>query len=227
MKQSGMTLIETLIAMAIMALLMLMGTYAYQFIQDNWERNKKDFEIQFEHYKTWQLAQHSIMNTGPKIVRTEDGSTGFYFLGRENGFTGYTVSSVQRPWLPAIYRLFRERTGDTAAPWQLVYEEAVLESTLLVNGSQTLPFNYRKVIIKAENIIEFEYFGWESEQARTNATSVFEGELAKPTWFDSFDGLERKQHPLVVQVVIDDFLYPFVIADTSQQLTKELSPDEI
>lgn len=220
----GFTLVEVLLTMAILSMIMLTATYAYNFITQNWKRNQALYEKALLDYKSTTLAFRAVSDTQPKIVKGEQAPslqenrsrTGFYFLGRDNGFTAYTNTAAQNPAYPAVYRLFREQ--DANGKFSLIYEEAMLNDVLLTYSEQILPFSFRVTVASDLNALNFEYYGWRSANARMSADPETGDEMLSPEWFTEYDGMQRVQHPLVMQVQIDEFLWPIPVTDLSSEL---------
>jgi len=232
-KAHGFTLVEVLLTMAILSMLMLTATYAYNYITQNWKRNQQLYELELAQYKSATLVYRAVADTQPKLVKGAAiesalgtaSSNGFYFLGRDNGFTAYTNSAVQDPAYPAVYRLFREQSEN--GQFSLIYEEAMLNDVLLLRAQQNLPFSFRLTVATELNSLNFEYYGWASATVRMDAKSEAGMQLFTPEWFKQYDGMERAQHPLVVQVMIEDFLWPIPVLDLSSELlNRRLVGDE-
>ncbi len=219
----GFTLIELLITLAILSMVMFSGTYAYQFISQNWERNKQSYESALHEYQSSRLSFATLLNTSPKLVRSGE-DIGFYFLGRDNGFTAYSLTAVQDPDSPAIYRLFQEPDPEHAGKLQLVYEEAVLNDTVLTHPEQTLNFNYRVVLQRDLTSISWSYYGWQNFAQRLEATSEFAPPGLERTWRGEHDGFSTREHPVIIRVNIDGFLMDIEVPDRGQDLTNQLTP---
>lgn len=224
--QRGFTLIELIITLIILSLVVLSGTYAYQFMADNWERNRGNYEESLAQYQAWQLIYEAIENTAPKMVRDDEG-TGFYFLGRDNGFTGYTKTSVQAPEYPAVYRLIIEQSEVNEQGLQLVYEEAVLGQQILTNPEQQLPFNYRIVLYKNAEQLSFRYWGWESYKSRISNDIDISDTFSERQWFSQYDGFERSEHPQRIEISLDGLTWTISVPDITQELTQQVAPDDV
>jgi prepilin-type N-terminal cleavage/methylation domain-containing protein len=232
-KAHGFTLVEVLLTMAILTMLMLTAAYAYNFITQNWKRNQQLYERELAQYKSATLVYRAVADTQPKIVKGKATASlqgassrpGFYFLGRDNGFTAYTNTAAQDPAYPAVYRLFRERSDN--GQFSLIYEEAMLNNVLLTRAEQNLPFSFRLTVATGLNELNFEYYGWASAQAKMAADPETGNEFGSPEWFNEYDGMQRVQHPLVVQVIVEDFLWPIQVIDVSSELlNRSLREDE-
>lgn len=199
-RAQGFTLVETLISLVLISLVMLSAALAYQYFTQNWQRNQDKFTDVREDYRTWQLVHKVTQGIYPKVVLSDNDALGFYFLGRDDGFTGVASISVQDPNSSVVFRIFREPNDDDG--FRLVYEEAPLGSQSLERASQTLPFNFRRVLLENAADIQFRYQGWENLAVRSMAISA-EGmadTIAEPQWFAEYDGMQRSLHPLAIEI---------------------------
>uniref|UniRef100_A0A486XVY5 General secretion pathway protein J n=1 Tax=Rheinheimera sp. BAL341 TaxID=1708203 RepID=A0A486XVY5_9GAMM len=219
--------------MALMSLLMMTAAYGYSFIAENWQRNQAGYNKQIQAYIDWQLVQEASQNIVPKLVYSEAPvrhfqgipSAGFYFLGRDNGFTAYTAQSVQDPEAPAVFRLFREPDEKRPEHWQLVYEEAALNKVNLQHASQQLPFNFRRVLAQDLTNLTFTYQAWPSLAERMKFET--ENYSAKPElpWHSEFDGLSAAQHPLAISIVFNQQHWKIDIADLGYKQLAQLTTE--
>lgn len=217
----GFTLVETLISLVLISLVMLSAALAYQYFTENWQRNQGKFGEVRENYRTWQLVHRVSQAIYPKVVLSETNAPGFYFLGREDGFTGVATMSVQDPNSSAVFRIFREPNNENG--FRLVYEEAPMGEVPLERASQILPFNFRRVLLENAESIEFRYQGWENRQVRSDniAVDFLEGAASKPQWYPSYDGMERGVHPLAIEINAAGVRWFLTLPDIStQQLSR-------
>lgn len=208
MKSSrGFTLIELLISMAILFVLLALSMFGYQLFTSQWQKNNQRAELayqQLRHYELFSNAMHGIV---PYVVKS-DNSTGFYFLGREEGFTAITQTPIFNTSAPAVIRVFRE-TKDSGG-FQLVYEEASLKEQPLVSAEQSLPFSHRLVLIPQLDSITFRYYRRVLSDIELND----QGDTVKKfEWVFAHDGLETKKHPHQLEVNLAGFSWFFSIPD--------------
>lgn len=230
---TGFTLIEVLISTVLLSLLMLSASALYNYVSQNWQRNQQRYHKVLAHYKDWTLVQQSVNNTYPKLVYpaqpkkniSQNQIPGFYFLGRDNGFTAITLQSVQQPGHSAVYRLFRENDPQEPTKWRLVYEEALLDQLVLQHAEQELPFNFRRVLVSGLTDLSFYYKGWPSLNARLQQVSEFEVAEFSGDWVGSYDGLDTLQHPLEIKVSALSFEWLVAIADEKTRAQANLEPD--
>lgn len=215
-RSNGFTLIELLISMSLFSLLMLSALLAYDFMNQNWQRNKKAQQQATESYIQWQLLYDVVINTFPKLLYKDAASVlnsnsdvvGFYFLGREEGYTAVSATSIQRPESAAVYRIFKEPSHDGGNLWQLVYEEALLSEQLLVSSEQNLDFSFRRVLLANQMKIDFRYQGWRSSMEKITVLESSGVETSKlPDWHTSYDGFQTVLHPMSWQIVTDNWTW--------------------
>lgn len=216
--QLGFTLIEVLLAMALLMLLILTAGLVYDYVNQNWQRQQTAYQNAVNAHMDWRRMSRVVRNTYPRMVYADDpfqyfGAQsvppyGFYFLGRDNGFTGVSYMSVQDPEQPSVFRLFREPDPDEPELWQLVYEEAPLANVGLSYASVELPFNLRRVLRQGLEQIEFDYFAYPSFSHRQRSQLISLDSAAQregmPRWFEQFDGLETGEHPFRLRLRMDD-----------------------
>lgn len=211
----GFTLIETLIAMVLLSLLMISGALAYDYFSQNWQRNKGLADTTLERHHLLSLVQKVTQNTFAKVVRSDASEFGFYFLGRENGFTAVSRLSVQNPSASAVYRIFREPDGQGG--YQLVYEEAVLQESSLLDADQELPFNFRRVLYSNVGAIDFNYYGYASLTERNMTVAADMGDTYALEWFGDYDGMQRFLHPQSIQIDMNGFYWFIEVPDAVEE----------
>lgn len=219
----GFTLVETLIAMVLLSLLMISGAMAYDYFSQNWQRNKGLADKTLERHHLLSLVQKVTANSFPKVVRNGQNRLGFYFLGRENGFTGTSRMSVQNPDATAVYRIFREANG--RGGYRLVYEEAVLDHTYLKYAEQELPFNFRRVLYDNVEQINFRYYGYASLNERNQTIAGDAEDTYELVWFDEYDGLQRMLHPQAVHINLNGFNWSIEVPDAVEGAISRYTSD--
>ncbi|MDN7134490.1 PulJ/GspJ family protein [Pseudidiomarina terrestris] len=220
---SGFTLVETLIAMVLLSLLMISGALAFDYFSQNWQRNKGIAQDSGERHHLATLVQKVTRNTYSKAVYDDNERLGFYFLGRDEGFTAVSHISVQNPNASSVYRLFREPNGDGG--FRLVYEEAVLTAVYLRNASQELPFNFRRILYDNLEQIEFRYFGFQSLTQRNQTVSAEGPEQYSLEWFSEYDGMQRVLHPQGIEVNLNGFRWFIEVPDAVESALSRYTRD--
>ena len=199
-KSRGFTLVELLISFTIVMMILGIGFQGYRLYSNSWKKDLSQFSSTFEAYKTQDLFTLAVRGIIPYMVKAGD-KQGFYFLGREEGFTAVTLSPMFNAGASAVIRVFKEPLPN--GKFQLVYEEASLMGIVLVSPDQELPFQHRQVIMADLPAIEFGYFGIKSRQSLFDAISSSEGDIPAPEWHSAYDGLQAELNPAKVRIMID------------------------
>lgn len=202
--KSGFSLVELLLALSIMFAVLVLAATAYQLYTNSWKRDLSNIEQSYQRLRFNELMLDALQGIIPLSVTEVSGSNklGFYFLGREEGFTAVSASPIYNVQAPAVIRIFREQNENGSL--RLVYEEASLAEKPLIYSTQELPFSYRKVLLDNLNSLDFSYYGWANSQVRADSLAEFANEIGKG-WFAEYDGLIRKFHPDQIRIEIDGF----------------------
>jgi len=159
----------------------------------------------------------------PFIV-TSGVETGFYFLGRIDGFTAVTVSPIFAPEYAAVIRVFKE--VNPTGGFDLVYEEASLATTMLASLDTELPFSHRKIIFSNLHSVGFSYFSAPSIEQAFVVNS--HGELVdNKKWLNAHDGFEKKTQPSQIRIDLDGYLIFALIAERAKvQSSRNVGQDD-
>ena len=221
LRRGGFTLIELLIAITILSLVIGLATYSFSLFSRQWSERDLAARWGVSRLQRVELIARALEDAIPWLIRGESGRPGFYFLGRDEGFTFVTGSPIFADGTPAVVRLFREQVAD--GTWQLVYEEAPLRGLVLISADQVLPFKHRLIVVDRRREIAFRYFGWESIEAKASSGDDFS---VRPAWFAQYDGLTRVQHPQSIGISMGDIEAVFEIPSRSDSVLNRLWIDQ-
>ncbi|MFN6262862.1 MAG: type II secretion system protein J [Chromatiaceae bacterium] len=199
--RSGFTLIELLIATSIMFATLSLAMFGYQLYDKQWRKNKTGVEQAYLRYKSLDLLSNAIQGIVPYLVNSTD-KHGFYFLGDDQGFTAITQAPVVNSQFPAVIRVFAETDKDGVS--RLVYEEASLSKTWLIDAEQQLDFSERIIITQTRKPITFKYFVVPDVMTPTEFDSNDEL-IDRRQWLTQHDGLLAGTHPDELQIDIGGF----------------------
>ncbi len=191
----GFSLLEMIVAMAVLSLVIGIGTYAYALFIRQWDGHLGRFESAQSDYQRLEWLAAALEDTLPYVVRDDRGRTGFYFLGRDEGLTLVTMSPIFGVGEPALIRVFRE-PGETGG-WRLVYEEAPFAGVLLARANQRMQFRHRLVVARDIPMPAFRYFGWADLSSRA---VVAQSLTDARSWYDEYDGMQRRYHPEKIEL---------------------------
>jgi prepilin-type N-terminal cleavage/methylation domain-containing protein len=196
--QNGYTLVEVLIAMVILLSLMFTANYSYSLYSNYWVGRLGTFDRTVFYYQGLLQIKETIDASIPYIVTDSKQTHTFYFLGRSEGFTLVTTAPVFAQTVndAAVIRIFKEKTE---TGYQLVYEEAPLSDRLLFTLDQELDFKYRTVLMRTEQLIDFEYYGWKLREHKYSR-NTFPTESQQ--WTGSYDAALTRVQPGRVRMTI-------------------------
>lgn len=203
----GFTLIELLIAMSLMFMTLTLAMFGYQSFTMQWQRQGQLIQHQYQQLKANELLVRSLKGLIPYVVNYKK-TNGFYFLGKENGFTGITNNPIYTAEGLAVIRVFSEKNPDGG--FRLVYEEASLQNVALTDADQQLPFNYRLVIIEKVSSIEFSYFYTKGLGEDTSGLGDFKMQY---DWVSQLDGITSYTNPVKLKISLDHADYYFTPAE--------------
>ncbi|GAB2921889.1 type II secretion system protein [Rheinheimera gaetbuli] len=206
-RQLGFTLIELLIVIVILTSLLTMAAMTIQTLTQQWQADSNRQQQHFALYKHLDLLATALQATVAYEVQSDTGY-GFYFLGREEGFTGVTESGIYHAGKLAVYRVLKEPAA--SGKFALYYEEAAITNTPLLNAAQQLNFNFRLNIASNLDSLQFEYFGWPDVATRLDAATTAK-DLRR--WELHFDGIARGLQPEKIVIAFDDTVWPIILPD--------------
>lgn len=196
---TGFTLVELLIAMAVLTMVIGLSSFAFSLFSRYWDGNLDRFERSLGSLQRVDLVITAVEDALPWAVRGSEGQVGFYFLGRDEGLTFVTNSPVFERDSPALVRVFREQTS--SGKWGLFYEEAPLGDVSLRFASQVVPFKHRLRVLDSAAEISFRYYGYEGRSEPTETSP--DSDTVRLFWFSVYDGMIQYRHPLKVALSID------------------------
>lgn len=204
----GFTLIELLITTAILLAVMSLAMFGYRLYTEQWSRNLSNIEITYEEYRTNELISSALHGIVPYLVN-RDKEIGFYFLGRAEGFTAVTQAALFNPSHLAVIRVFAEQ--EARGTYRLMYEEASLENTFLLESEQVLPFTQSIVVASGLPFIQFNYYGISGtkEHAANEGGTFIAVDRA---WLNQYDGLKLSHHPEKLSINMGGYILYTTIA---------------
>lgn len=204
-QQKGFSLIELLIVMVILLALLGLATLTVQSLAQQWRTQSTRQSDDFTQYQHLALLAGALQATVPYEVQSKS-DYGFYFLGREDGFTGVTENGIYNAGKLSVYRVLKEQASDQT--YSLFYEEAPIDQAPLFNAEQELNFNFRVQIAARLNNLSFSYYGWPDSRTRNEAMGA---ELRN--WYPEFDGISRQLQPEKVALLLDQSYWPIMLPD--------------
>jgi len=193
-RSNGFSLIELLVAFAIMSMTLLIATTGFSFFMKHWDGQLTHFDQAAKNARRLMLMKRAFTGVYPYILRDKQRKAVLYFEGSQDSVVGVTLTSFFLPQQPSVFRLSVEQQPDFT--YNLVYEEAINPAMVLTSLHQNIEFNRKIIIFSQLNNVKLSYFGYES------SASLTEGKA--PIWWQSFNALQRSIMPRIVRI---NFLY--------------------
>lgn len=212
-KARGLTLIELLLSMAILTLLVGLGTFSFSAFSRKWSDLENISNARAAELRRVVLLRECLDAAVPwKIAAGQD--SGYYFLGDSFGFTMVSEKPIFERHGSAVVRVLAEREsgGNT---WRLAYEEASLSDDLLTSVDQELPFKHRLIVLSGIRQLSFQFLGWRLAEQRFQVAEI--GDRAEPEWLPRFDGIEARQQPLAVRINFDSDYAVVTLPDRTEE----------
>lgn len=218
----GMTLIELLVSISLFVFVIGLSSLAFALFTDASRRELSEFEQSLSMYRVRDTFTHSLSTITPYAVKSER-SIGYYFLGREEGFTALVINPMFDTDMPAVVRVFKEHS-DSAGLFRLVYEEASLRETQLTDADQQLTFSNRVVIQDNLKLLNFEYFGWPDKRLKNDPIDNILM-IQNRKWMRETDGLKVGLHPQKVKIQLDDMVLVFDVFERPDFIESRMFKD--
>ena len=207
MKQKGFTLIELMLASALLMMIMFSGYYAYSLYSNKWEKRTNEFWENTQSVLGFDTMNRVIESTYPYIIISDKKEPAIYYSADQSQVTFVSHSAVFTKEL-AIVQL---QVVDKNDKKTIVYRESSLNKHLLVNQSEHINWQYQVIIVDNLRHAEFSYFGWEGlTQVLENINRDEETTLGQdtkaiqPIWYDTHNMADRRIIPIKIKAQLID-----------------------
>ncbi|MBI5442051.1 MAG: prepilin-type N-terminal cleavage/methylation domain-containing protein [Deltaproteobacteria bacterium] len=195
----GFTLVEVLIATAILAALLALAAAGYSAFLKAWARSDHARFDELEQFRLRWLITAAIEGSFDYYVTARD-PQGLetkrpYFIGTSSELRFVTLSSVQRKGFPAMARLLREG-GVEGKPARVVYEETVLDRGYLKEWDDHLEPDLRLVLFDGVEDCSFRYYG----PVRRTFSREEDRFVTESSWSDRFDARALSAMPSLIRL---------------------------
>lgn len=204
----GFSLVELLIALAIMSMTIMISSMGYAFFMEKWQGKLGKFDYQAVSAKNIKLIQNAIDNVYPYILRDETGKASIYFEGDKDNFVAVTSRSIADKSVPAIIRLSVNQADDLS--YYIRYQEAQISGQPLISLQQKINFSREFNMFEKAQDIEIRYYGYK------NLTEMSGG--GEQQWWQTFNSLQRDIMPSKLK---------FVFVMRGQQQTIEFNVSQV
>ena len=93
-KGHGFTLIELLITMALLSMIILIGSSAFGLFAQRWDGRLGQFDSTMRSAQNIMLVQDVLTSLIPYVAYNRDGKPVIYFEGNRNGFVAVSSRSI-------------------------------------------------------------------------------------------------------------------------------------
>ena len=183
--RNGFSLIELLVAMAIMSMTIMIASLGYSFYMQRWQKNLGAFDESALNAKKLMLIKQSITGTYPYILRDANGQSSIYFEGNEDGLIAVTTKSFFQSQTPFIMRLSIMQNEDLS--FRLTYEDVNISDLPITSITQQFEFSSKIILLTDMKDIKFSYYGAEDFSSLINNGNL--------EWWKTFNALNRKILP--------------------------------
>ena len=196
---TGFTLIEMMIAMTILSMVMLLGTWSFSLFIDRWDGRLGYFSKHASQAKDFILLNEIVSGISPFVYR-QNGQPSYYFKLVDNQITGVTQNPIFNNNEFALFKLSVERSNSGSS--YLLYKETKIQN--LYQGA-TDTYDYEKVLINDTARIDLSVFAWDNFKQKIAAEDpLISNSKAVPKWRSSYDASLSNLLPSKVSISTTD-----------------------
>ncbi|WP_404341348.1 prepilin-type N-terminal cleavage/methylation domain-containing protein [Pseudoalteromonas mariniglutinosa] len=165
--QRGFSLIELMIATALLSMVMFTGYFAYSLYTDKWQKRADHF---------WQLNQNALGTealirvfeaTSIYIIKDQNNKFSVLFSGQQTSVTLVTNTGLYSNTTALIKLQSIEQENGLQS---LIYSELPLIDTLLLEYPSELQWQYQNVLLTDISKVNFQFYGWQTTENAGNST---------------------------------------------------------
>jgi len=187
----GFTLVELLITMALLSMIILIGSSAFGMFGQRWDGRLGQFDATMRSTQNIMLVQDVLSSLMPYVAYNRDGKPIIYFEGNRNGFVAVSSKSIFSDNDFAVVRFSVRQNVEL--DYDVLYEESPMVDDVLVSLNQPLEFSRPMVLFESVSDPLFQYYGWAIAGERNSEDSAV---INPPQWLDDYNGLEALYAPI-------------------------------
>lgn len=208
-KGHGFTLIELLITMALLSMIILIGSSAFGLFAQRWDGRLGQFDSTMRSAQNIMLVQDVLSSLIPYVAYNREGKPIIYFEGNRNGFVAVSSRSIYSDSDFAVVRFSVRQNSDF--DYDVLYEESPMVDDILVSLNQSLEFSRPMVLFESVRDPLFQYYGWANVDERDAENR---DEISPPQWLNDYNGLEAMFAPVKASLAFADSDGPYQISST-------------
>lgn len=222
-RSDGFTLVETLVTMALLAFVILVGSSAFSFFAQRWDGELGNFNATLQRARDQILIQEVLESLVPYVVHDEKNKPVLYFEGNRNGFVSVSNRSIYGQGSHSVVRFSVVQNTDLS--YNVLYEEWPMIDNVLRTMGQSIDFSEPLVMFESVHSPVFQYLGWSSLEDKNGRDGV---SLPKPAeWLPAYNSLVLPLTPLKVRLSFQDgdesYVIPATIAKQKSGLVSRYS----
>ncbi|WP_206484698.1 prepilin-type N-terminal cleavage/methylation domain-containing protein [Thalassotalea sp. G2M2-11] len=191
----GFTLIELLISVSILSLLLLVGSFSYSLLADNWQDVTKKFDIAENDSRAINYMISVFSGIFPYVVYQNkiDKKAVLFFTGNEHRILSVTHSGLVGEAKTELFRV--EAITNANGKLDLMYYASEL-SQPIIYADQKVELEQGMVLIKNMDSVSFQYLGWDSYQQKYQEPEQY----ISPSWRNRFSGITNQLLPETIEI---------------------------
>jgi prepilin-type N-terminal cleavage/methylation domain-containing protein len=209
-RQSGLTLVELLVTMTILAMIVVIGASAFSLFAQRWSGELGSFNALVSRTRDAVLVQEVLDSLVPWVAYDSAGKPFVYFEGNRNGFVAVSSRSIYSAGDYAVVRLSVVQNSDTR--FDVFYEEWPMSDDILLSTRQTINFSEATLLYAAVNNPVFEYLGSSPFREMEGFSDL--QRPAKPEWLQSYNAMYSLTPPLRARLSFEIGEYDFQISSS-------------
>ncbi|TMO04184.1 prepilin-type N-terminal cleavage/methylation domain-containing protein [Pseudoalteromonas sp. S558] len=200
-KNNGFTLIELLLATSLLMVVLFAGYYGYSLYMQKWQKRTQFFWQQSQQTLSFDVLSRVFESTFPYIVNSDKNEPAQYFSGDQERIIFISDSPLFSNETAVVELKVLQKNGY----YSLVYNEAPMSESLLLQQSDTITWQQQVVLIDNLQSISFEYFGWKNlDEVLSNYAKDEEDDesvvLAKPQFYQKHIMEDRRILPININI---------------------------
>ena len=191
-KVKGFTLVEVLMTMALLSMIILIGSSAFGLFAKRWDGQLGKFDATMQNARNIMLVQEVLDSLVPYMAYDPRGKPKIYFEGNRNGFVAVSSKSIYGRGDFAVVRFSVRQKTDLA--YQVIYEEWPMFDDVLRSIDQPVTFSVPLILFDSVTNPRFEYFGWADLKDKVPRDDITPPK--PPSWLKNYNALVIGLSPL-------------------------------
>lgn len=198
---SGFSLIELLVAMTLLIMVTLIGTYGYNLYAQYWKKELGHYQSTFRLIKDITQIHNLVKDIKPYVLKGGEKGAFFYFEGGQKIMRSVVAHALSNPNYPALFELELVQLYGVN---HLVYRENVMDKLAVTSESQINAYPFEITLLSGFSDLTFEYYGWPSYQERAEFLASDGSNLDVREWYGFYSGKDTLITPDVVRISVVD-----------------------